>query len=406
MPCEAEYLYNPLRTNLRFSYRDIIYIDKRINVRVRVTEMKRICIYCEKWSSGGIESFIVSMLQKMDIADFQIDLVSSCVENSPFTPFLKAKGIKIHQLSGNRNRVFSNRKMFMKLMETQQYDVLHINAFHGAELYYLFLGEKMEIPKRIGHAHNSMLKKSWLSTVKILIHNVGKTIYAKYGTDLWSCSEAATRFLFPRAVWNEVTILPNGIDVLKFRFSQEKRSKIRSELNIGTEIVLGNVGRFCRQKNQMFILKIFDLFLKKHPDSKLLLIGDGEDRNILTKQVSTLGIEKSVIFIGFTNHVENFLCAMDVFLFPSVFEGLGIVAIEAQASGLPLICSDQVPMEAMLLPNVQRLSLKSSVEQWVQSVEKGCKISNKRDNCADLVKNKGYDVETVSTFIQNMYGGT
>ena len=366
--------------------------------------MKRICIYCEKWSAGGIESFIASMIQKMNVADFQIDLVCSRVENSPFTETLRAKGIMIHVLSGNRNRILSNRKLFSALMKTRRYDVLHVNAFHGAELYYLSLGKKMGIPRRIAHAHNSMLKKSWLSTFKLAIHNIGKLMYARCGTDLWACSEVAAHFLFPKNLWNGVTVVPNGIDVRRFEFSNEKRRNARAKWGIKDEIVLGNTGRLCQQKNQRFVLEIFNSFLKRHPDSKLLLVGDGEEKALLIRQAEALGIRQKVIFTGFISNVEDLLCAMDVFLFPSVFEGLGIAAVEAQATGLPVICSEQVPIEAMLLPNARRISLKADIEQWVQAVEAACNLSDMREGCATAVKDRGYDMRDVAAMIHDVYG--
>ncbi len=368
--------------------------------------MKKICIYCEKWSSGGIESFIASVLSQIDLRDIQIDLVSCQIEYSPFTKGLIERGVKFHQLSGNRNNVLKNRYLFLQLMKRQQYDILHVNAFHGGSLYYLYLGKTAGIPKRIAHSHNSMLKKGLFSALKLAIHNIGKIIYAKYGTDLWACSSVAAHFLYPKSLSSQVVIIPNGIDVMRFQFSEDKRYAVRAGLDIYDEIILGHTGRFCQQKNQLFLLDVFYNFLIKHPNSKLLLVGDGEDKSRLINRVAKLGIEEKVIFTGITSHVEDFLFAMDVFLFPSIFEGLGIAVVEAQASGLPLICSDQVPMEAMLLPNVQRLPLKLDIEQWVQAVEKVCKISNKRDSCAALVKNKGYDIETVTAFIQNTYGGT
>ncbi len=366
--------------------------------------MKKVCIYCEKWASGGIESFIASMLQHIDHSRWQVDLVSSCVEESPFTDILSREGVCIHSLSGSRNRVLENRSRFLQLMASRQYDVLHLNAFHGAEWYYLHLAKQAGIPKRIAHAHNSMLKKGRLSRCKLAVHEMGKRVYAGDATDLWACSRAAARFLFPRAVQDAVVTIPNGIDVMKFRFGEKQRSRTRQEWGIGDDILLGNTGRLCRQKNQQWVMAVFQRFLQRHPHSRLMLVGDGEDKGLLLRQADALGLGDRVIFTGITDRVPDFLCAMDVFLFPSIFEGLGIAAVEAQAAGLAVVCSDQVPEEAALLPNVQRLSLQEDIGRWVDAVENACRIRTARESCADAVKAKGYDMQDVAALIQNAYG--
>ena len=365
--------------------------------------MKKICIYCEKWASGGIESFLTSVIQWIDIEYFQIDLVSCHIENSIFTEMMKQRGVKFYQLSGNRNRILANRKIFLNLMKIKRYDILYINAFHGAELYYLSLGERVGIPKRIAHAHNSMLKNSKFRELKEIVHTVGKNMYARCGTNLWACSEVAGHFMFPQSVWNKVNTVFNGINIKRFQFTKAKRVNTRNQLGLKKEIVLGNVGRLCQQKNQIFILKVFKDFLEKYPGSKLLLVGDGEDKDRLTKQVYEFGIQQNVLFIGMTNCVEDLLCAMDIFVFPSIFEGLGIAAVEAQATGLPVICSDQVPIEAGLLQNFRRLSLEAGVDQWVQAIESSCSMPIVREECAAKVKKGGYDIQDVSNFIENTF---
>lgn len=362
------------------------------------TVKKRICCFCERWESGGIESFLFNMYSRLDPEKIEIDIAAAELRESVFTDSLREKGVCFYELSGSQRNVPANHRLFRALLRRRHYDVLHLNAFHGLSLAYLKIAKENGVPVRIAHSHNTALRRSVAKPLKLLLHNAARRRYAPCATELWACSKAAAGFLFPKRLLARkgFRFIPNGIDVERFRFDPEGRAAARKELGIGGEtLVVGNVGRLCYQKNQMFLLDIFAELVKKRPESRLLLVGEGEDKKRLQARCASLGIAENVIFYGTTDHVERLLWAMDVFAFPSRFEGLGIAAIEAQAAGLPVICSENVPEEVWVTKLVVRCPVKNETI-WIGKLltcrNNEREILNSKlsqfniENCADQIK--------------------
>ncbi len=283
-----------------------------------------ICIVCETWGSGGIEGFLSSVLLHMDRQNLKIDIVAAKLCESVFTQPLEAAGIRFIELSGSLYRLNANYKRFQKLMHEERYGVVHLNAYQGLSLNYLKLAAEAGVPVRIAHSHNTALRRSKTQKIKLLIHTVCKRIFSKYITEYWACSVKAARFLFlPSIIDSQVfQVIPNGIDIERFRRGKGVREQIRAALGIReNQLVIGHVGRLCYQKNQSFLIDTFAQIQKRRRDSVLLLVGDGGDRSALETQAERLGLRDQVIFYGTTGHVERLLWAMDVFVFPSRFEG-------------------------------------------------------------------------------------
>lgn len=367
--------------------------------------MKRICIYCEKWASGGIESFLFNAITRMNLEDAAIDIVAACVEESIFTEKLRNLGIRFFELSGNRNHMGKNRKLFLQLAKERHYDVLHVNAFHGGSFYYLHLAKRVNIPVRIAHGHCAGLNSGKYAWLKGLIHQCAKKIFARDATNLWACSGTAGIFMYPKdkRYQDMYRIIPDGIDIERFRFQKKQRLDMRREMGLSDRLVVGTVGRLCREKNQIFLLDVFFHVLKVHPDSTLLFVGEGAEYDRLMQRAKELNIEQNVIFYGATSHVERLLWAMDVFVFPSLVEGLGLAAIEAQAAGLPILCSDAIPAEAHILSTVQSMSLKYPPEKWAQAVLDLQNSNACREACADFVREAGFDSSDIAEQIAAIY---
>lgn len=365
--------------------------------------MRRICIYCQTWESGGIEAFINNILQHMDLSELEIDVVVDSLKGSVFTKRLETLGITFHELSGSQRRLIQNYRLFARLLDERKYDVIHLNVFQALPLAYLSLAKNRGIPIRIAHSHNTMLRRSKTRLLKMGMHRIAKSIFARKATDFWACSAAAAKFMFPKSLLlnPEYQVILNGIDMQRFHFNAEGRELARKRLKIEGAFVVGNVGRLCFQKNQSFLLDIFARVHEDIPSARLLLIGEGEDLAELKEKAMRLQINDNVIFYGTTGCVEELLWAMDVFVFPSVFEGFGIVAIEAQAAGLPTICSDRVPQEVFASSLSQRVPLNASTEQWAKEI---CarQVDRREDACADLCK-KGFDIYSVTKTVYETY---
>lgn len=361
----------------------------------------KICIYCQKWESGGIESFLYNMLFRMDRTGLSIDLVTDRIRDSIFTAPMEALGVRVVELTGNLRRVGENRRLFAELLEKEHYDAVHVNAFQGLSLAMLKLAKEAGVPVRLAHSHGADLRPSPTKQLKLLLHRWGKLRYGKYATHCLACSQKAARFLFGSG--KEFVFLPNAIETARFAFNGNVRDAVRTELGLGNDFTVGHVGRFDEMKNQSFLVDVFARLLNLRPDSRLLLIGDGETFGEVQKKAESLGLSDKIIFTGVQTDPERYLQAMDVFAFPSHAEGFGIAAVEAQTAGLPVLCSDAVPAEAFVTTLVKSLSLAAGAENWAQTL---VTMKNEdRIEAADTVREAGFDIEAAAESLLRLYKG-
>lgn len=281
----------------------------------------------------------------------------------------------------------------------------------------LFKSEAVSGGRAIVHSHNDLspllffaAKKKYGINAKLYhVHKTkrGSSIYWKISNllsiamanKLLACSKAAGEAIFGN---HSFTIINNGIAVDKYLFSEEKRCKLRKELKLEGKFVLGHVGRLAHAKNHDFLLDIFHVVYEKNPNAVLLLVGDGELKQKLQQKARTLRIEDAVIFAGARSDVPDLLSAMDVFVFPSYREGLGIVAIESQASGLKTICADTIPIEAKITDLFEYMFLNQSAEEWASCILK-YKDGYERKDMSQEVRDAGYDIRQSAKQLEQIY---
>lgn len=364
----------------------------------------KICCFCERWESGGIESFLYNVLLYVSKQSHQVDIVAAELTDSIFTESLRQHGIRFIKLSGKQQNLWANHSAFRQLLRVEQYDVVHLNIFHGLSLYYAYLARQAGVPVRIAHSHNTMLRQSRTRPLKQLLHQMARSLFTNSATDLWACSAQAAGFLFSRKAIEKkgFQFIPNGIHVERFQFHPAIRNRVREELGIQKKFVIGNVGRLCYQKNQDFLLDVLAEVICREPQACLLLVGEGEEETKLRKKAALLGISDAVIFYGTSPCVEQLLWAMDVFAFPSRFEGLGIAVVEAQAAGLPVLCSEQIPCEAHVTQILQALPLETGAKAWAESLL-ALEVPMDRENRAVEVKNAGFDIADTAERVEAYY---
>jgi len=360
----------------------------------------RICIYTDKWGSGGIESFILNMLEHMEREDLEIDIVAAKLESELYMQRVEALGIGFYLLSGSIRKLRKNRAMLKNLFEEREYTAIHLNIYQALPLIYLKDAQKAGIPIRIAHSHNTGLRRSTGQYAKLFIHYAVRRFFTHYATKCLSCSRRAAEFMFKKGT--DYAIIANGIETGRFAFSTAGREAERSGLGLDGRFVIGNIGRLCSQKNQSFLLDVLAELKKRCPQSTLLLVGEGEDLEMLKKRAKKRELLDSVIFYGVTDNIPPLYWAMDVFLLPSLFEGLGIVAIEAQAAGLPVICSENVPPEAGPTTLAEFIPLKEGPEKWAESAL-ACK-ERQRQNVIPALLEAGYDIKKGAKELRNLYG--
>ncbi|MEK5256440.1 glycosyltransferase family 1 protein [Paenibacillus sp. FSL F4-0125] len=347
--------------------------------------------------NGGTEAFLMNLYRSIDRDKVQFDFLLRDSKNNQYEEEILKMGGRIYLTSDYPRHALKNFFEVNKfLKEHKEYKIVHV---HGNSLMYitpLILAKKHKIASRIMHSHNTMSKQR----IYKLFHFFNRLLISRFTTDLFACSEDAGKWMFGN---KQFTVVNNGIDVIKFIYSEEKRKKIRKEFSITEKLVVGNIGRFVEQKNHSFLIDVFYEVLKKNEDSVLMLVGSGELEDFLKKKIRKLQIENKVIFTGVRDDIPDLLQAMDIFLFPSLFEGLGIVLIEAQAASLKCITSKNVvPKETNISELIEYVSLNESVKIWADKVLDASTKYN-RVEMKDKVENMGFSIEQVSKGIQEFY---
>ena len=356
----------------------------------------KVCCFCERWETGGIEAFLYNILTHMNLSNLEVDIVVFQLENGVFTDHLKSYGINFYQLSG-KLRSPKNGRAFWNLLKKRNYDVVYLNVFQGLSFYYGYLAQKANVPIRIAHSHGTGLRNTPGKQLKLCLHQLGKRLWCSSITDFWACSHCAAEFLFPKG--QAYQWIPDGIETERFRFQLTDRMNIRNELGAEENcFLIGTVGRLSEEKNHRFLLKIFYEIKKKRKNSILLIVGTGPLKERLRRQAEKLGLEEDVIFYGASSQVERLLWAIDVFVFPSDTEGFGIAGVEAQAAGLPVICSEAIPPEAMITDQTVQLKLSTGAKAWAEKIM-NTDIAN-RESGVEAVSSAGFDIQTVAEQIR------
>lgn len=252
----------------------------------------------------------------------------------------------------------------------------------------------------IAHSHNTRSAGNWL------VRSVKKRLRRHtpgMADVLLACSDEAGLALFGRLPSGQVrySIVRNGIDLSVYAYSVQTRAEVRAEFGIEDRLVIGHVGRFEQQKNHEFLLRVFQYVLREKPTSVLLLVGRGSLENAVRRQADALGVQDSVIFAGVRTDVSRLLQAMDVFVFPSHFEGLGVALIEAQAAGLPTLASTAVPPEARVVPEFEFIDLSVGPQEWASRILE-CVGAPRRNTQSELMS-AGFDISRVSDTLQRLY---
>lgn len=365
----------------------------------------KIALIIRGFHNGGIEKVFESYYSHMDLSPFEIHIVTHMKNDELKKKIFTDMGCQIHEFSKlhGHKLTLKNIKEYKELFKKYQFDVVHNNM--PDNLLPLWFAKKKKVPCRILHAHNIYTagyeKKNPL-VAKLFM--AGFAMNTSKANVLLGVSKDAARSAFGEKHVNDAVILPNAIETDKFVFNQEIRSKMRSKLGIDDKFVIGHIGRYENdQKNQEFVLETLKQVLKMKPDASMLMIGDGKRLDEFKKMAVDLGVDDNVIFTGNVPNVQDYFQAMDIFVLPSRKEGLGIVAVEAQASGLYCLVSDRVPEEAKVTDNIKFLSIDNGVGDWVENL-----INHKDYIRADMsseIKAKGYDIDSRSIELSKIYEG-
>lgn len=345
---------------------------------------------------GGIENFIMNLYRNIDRTQVQFDFLYHFSAPSFFDAEIEALGGHIYRMSVREDyrllHYLHEVDTFFK--EHPCYAVLH-GHYSGFGMFYNAIAKKNGIQVRIGHSHNTMEEKSMIGMI-----DKAMSRFFRYGvTDCMACSIEAGRYLFGERPF---TVVPNSIATESFAFDAQKRAQMRSQLHLSEDAtVYGHIGRFVQQKNHFFLLAVFAEILKRQPKAILLLVGEGALQQRCVEKCAELGIANAVRFLGVRSDAADLYHAMDVFVFPSLFEGFGIVALEAQTNGLPCLVSTELPSAIHVTGLVTAMPLKSGAAAWAKTAV--TLQNNARSGYAQTVAQAGYDVKLEAQRLQAFY---
>lgn len=320
---------------------------------------------------GGVETFLMNYykaLQKLN-KTIVIDIITTS-EKVAFKEEMIRMGGQVHQVPNARHKI-KLEKAVNKIMQDNKYDVFWCNKCDLSDIAALKQAYKNQIPVRILHSHNSNnLFTGIRSKIVDVLHNLNKNKAAKYATKYWACSDYAAKWLFPENIANDgYEFIPNAVNTQNFKYDASIRERYRKNLDIEDKLVLGTVGRFSYQKNPEFVLEIFSEIHKINPNSVLIWAGIGELEQIVKNKIEELGLIDCVKLLGMRHDVNNLLQAMDCFLLPSRFEGLPVVAVEAQAVGLTVYAAkDGITDQTKITDQFNFMSLSQSPKQWADEI--------------------------------------
>lgn len=331
--------------------------------------MKKILVFGMTENPGGIESVIMNYYRQINRDKIQFDFLSNS-SNIAYEEEIRSLGGKIYFITPRKKNYFkfeAELELFMRA-HAKEYEAIWVNICTLANIDYLVVAKKYGIPKRIIHCHNSSNDGGKL---KYCIHQYNKNRLEKYATHFWSCSDSASSWFFNDRVMesSKYKVITNAIDVKKYNKNEIIREQYRKNLELQEKIVIGHVGRFHFQKNHHLLIEIFKCLAERDIRYHLLLVGQGELEQKIKDIVNKENLDSRVTFLGARNDVDKIYQVMDLFILPSLFEGLGIVALEAQASLLPCVLSEKVPKNVKVNDNVTFVALRDTPIHWADVVE-------------------------------------
>lgn len=333
--------------------------------------MKRIVHVLAAMHRGGVETWLMHVLRHIDCEQFHMDFIVHTTETWSYDDEIIALGSKLIPCMSPAQPFRYARKL-EQILQEGQYDIIHSHVHHYSG-WILRVGKQAKIPIRIAHSHNDTSKIQQSASISRKMYYAGMRQFINmYATHIVGASRKASQALFKEQALYDARhqLLYYGIDLNPFE-SPAKNCELRQELGIPEDaFVIGHVGRFEEQKNHSFLIEVFREIHKRNPSAYCVLIGEGSLRQEIESQVLEYGLADSVLFTGIRGDIpQMMLDVMDCFLFPSFYEGLGIVLLEAQAAGIPCVYSDTIPEDVVAVPELmQAFSLNYSASKWAENV--------------------------------------
>ncbi len=362
--------------------------------------MIRILQSVSNMSRAGIETMLMNYYRHIDRSLVQFDFLANKPVPGEYDEEIRSLGGRVFVSPGLSPARFPAYERFMERLAGESPEIKIVHGHNEAMAYYaLHSARRAGIGVRIAHAHNTRILRDYKYPLKM----VCKQLLPGAATDLWACGRDAGLYYFGRERWESCgVILHNAIELDRFRYDEKKRTETRRAHGLEDAYLIGHVGRFNKQKNHARLLEIFAEVRRTEPKARLVLIGVGELEEEVRRQAGRLGIAEQILFCGQMADVSPWYQAMDCFVLPSLFEGLPVVGIEAQAAGLPCVFSSRVTDEVLITPQACRMPLEESNGTWASRIlqQRG---GADRKGGEQAVREAGYDIDREAVLLQNRY---
>lgn len=343
---------------------------------------------------GGKESYIVNIYNQLDKNRFNCSFIAYD-DVIAYEAELKASGATIIHLPARSQGLIDHRKALNELFKCKHFDVVwaHKTTLSACEI--LEISKKHKVPLRIVHSHSSSNMGGRFTGI---MHAINKRFIRGWANEYFACSETAAQWFYDD---QPCKLMKNGIDVNKYSFNPKTRQIIREQLKLNHSFVIGHVGRFGIEKNHTKLILVFAELKKSNPDAKLVLCGDGEERENIQAQIREKGLENDVLMLGTVKNVHEILQAMDILIMPSLFEGLPFALLEAQTAGLKCVVSDTVSRESDIIGWNVFLPLTLGDREWADAIL-SVDLNYDRAESARVMRNAGYDVNACAECVMDI----
>jgi len=349
---------------------------------------------------AGLETMLMNYYRHMDRSRIQFDFLCNKKKPGAYDNEIRALGGRIYRTPGLNPAKYPQYLRYMEALFRENPGYRIVEGHNGAFAVYALHAAKVNgVPVRIAHSHNASLGPGWKLPLKL----VCRALLPSALTLRFACGRAAAGCLFGQAAADGgYEWIPNAIETERFLFNRDTRRRLREEYGLTDKHVVGHIGRFVQQKNHAFLLEVFAKLARTDGKARLALLGDGAKLEKMKRKAERLGLAEKVLFVGNVPNADEWYQAFDCFVLPSLWEGLPVVGIEAQAAGLPCVFSDHVTREAALGDQVEFLSLKAPLEQWADALRRAM-AQARRENSAKLIADSGYDVSLEAVKLQKRY---
>ena len=366
-----------------------------------MTKMLRVLHSVSNMARAGIETMLMNYYREIDRSRIQFDFLANKPVPGEYDEEIRSMGGRVFVSPGLNPLHYPQYRRYVADLLHENPDIRIVHAHNEAMGYYALQSAKdAGIRIRIAHAHNTQIIRDYKYPLKLIC----KKLLPGAATDYWSCGRDAGIYYYGEKRWKESGfILHNAVDVSRFAFQKDVRERLRKVHGLDNCFVIGHVGRFNVQKNHSRLLDIFMEVVKVDPDARLVLIGVGELEQSVKEKAKMLGIQDKTLFLGQMANVNEWYQAMDCFVLPSLFEGLPVVGIEAQAAGLPCLFSDRVTDEILLSEKACRIPLGADDKEWARTILTAVKSETDRKQGTDIVTRAGYDIHLEAKKLQEIY---